>query len=146
MAEEKNESIVNTNVSDFLKENVESGEKQKEVKLERFNSPFVIKALKSNEINEIRSDATFKHRNPQGQTISDVNQTKLEQLMIVKSIVSPNLNTKELQESYGKIADPYGTLNEMLMASEMSALNEAISDLNSINQNSTDELVEQVKK
>lgn len=47
----------------------------------------------------------------------------------MKSIVQPDLNSKELQEFYGTLADPLGTLKKMLSMGELTKLVKAVNTL-----------------
>ena len=50
--------MVETNIKDFLMENVGSPNREEEVNLKRFKSPFKIRGLDAEEISEIRKQDT----------------------------------------------------------------------------------------
>jgi hypothetical protein len=134
-------------MDDFLKQNVDTAPLTRDVKLDRFKSPFKVKALTADEITELRKDATtitFNKRTHAKDT--QVDQERYSDAMISKAVITPNLNNAELQESWGRVADPAGTLRAMLYAGEYKAISDAISELSGLNQDNLDDEVEEVKK
>ncbi|UQS85866.1 hypothetical protein MOO46_07700 (plasmid) [Apilactobacillus apisilvae] len=134
-------------MDDFLKENVDTAPITKDIKLDRFKSPFRVKALTADEVNELRKDAstiTFNKRTHAKTTQMD--SEKYSDLMIAKAVITPDLNNAQLQESWGRVADPAGTLRAMLYAGESKQITDAISELAGMNQDNLDEEVDEVKK
>ena len=108
-------------VEDFLFENVGSPVEEKEIKLERFKSPFKIKSLTADE-------------------------NQFQDLVVAEAVVSPNLNSEKLQTSWGCIAKPEEVLKKMLKVGEYTELSQAIMDLSGLNDDdSSEDLVEEAK-
>lgn len=132
-------------VNAFLKENVEKL-KHVNVRFKRFSAPFKIKPLSTKDMNELRKQntvATFDKRTHQ--QVKQVNQERLTDAMIVKALIEPDLNNQQLQESYGTVADPVGTIQEMLSAGEYTDLVDYIEKASGF-ETSIEEDIETVKK
>lgn len=134
-------------VTDFLKQNVDVEPATLEVPFKRFNSPFVIKEITNRKIDEIRNSATKKAKNPKnGQIESTTDQTKMAELMVVESVVTPDLTNEALQKSYGDLADPIGLIKDMLSVGELNDLTEKVSELSGLNQDNLKKETDEVKK
>jgi len=130
------------NIKDFLRKHELA---TKELKFDGFNAPFIIQEI-SNEANErLQKQATKVTVNRSGQRSRDIDQTKYVEAMLQEALIQPDLNNKELQEFYGTLADPMGTLNKMLTMGELNSLSQSVLDLSGLNE-SVDDEVEAVKK
>ena len=115
-------------VEDFLFENVGSPVEEKEIKLERFKSPFKIKSLTADEVSDLRKQATKRVLNRKTH--------KYEQ----------ETDENQLQTSWGCIAKPEEVLKKMLKVGEYTELSQAIMDLSGLNDDdSSEDLVEEAK-
>lgn len=134
-------------VEDFLFENVGSPVEEKEIKLERFKSPFKIKSLTADEVSELRKQATkrvLNRKTHRYEQVTDENQ--FQDLVVAEAVVSPNLNSEKLQTSWGCIARPEAILKKMLKVGEYTELSQAIMDLSGLNDDdSSEDLVEEAK-
>lgn len=138
---------VQASVEDFLKQNVDVVPATEEVPFKRFKSPFVIQELTNRKIDELRAEATTKKKNPQtGQVEKTVDEMKVAEIMMVESVVTPNLNNKDLQTSYGDLADPVGLLKDMLTVGELQDLSTKVMALSGINQDNLKVKTDDVKK
>ncbi|WP_288531419.1 phage tail assembly chaperone [uncultured Secundilactobacillus sp.] len=111
-------------IKDFLKKNELA---TKEVKLDRFDAPFVLKEL-TNEETEAATRAATRHvKNPKtGQIEPQLDQQAAGVQLLLASIQVPNFNNGELQNFFGHPADPEATLKTMLKPSELSKLAEVV--------------------
>lgn len=133
-------------VKDFLMTNVDTTGQTKEVKFDRFNSPFVIKALTAEENSTLQKQSTKRIMDKKTrQMVSEMNQEKYVDLLIESSIVAPDLNSEELQKSWGVIADPSGLLKKMLLAGEYAELANQIQELSGFDAEDIDSLVDEAK-
>lgn len=134
-------------VEDFLFENVGSPVEEKEVKLERFKSPFKIKSLTADEVSDIRKQATKRVLNRKTHRYEqETDENQFQGLVVAEAVVSPNLNNEELQTSWGCIAKPEKVLKKMLKVGEYTELSQAIMDLSGLNDDdSSEDLVEEAK-
>ncbi|AYJ38873.1 phage tail assembly chaperone [Lactiplantibacillus paraplantarum] len=143
MTEEKQQR----SVSSFLKQNMAYEPATKEVAFKRFTEPFVIREITNKEIDGLRKKATRRRKNPAtGQIEETQDQELFGELLVTASVVFPPLDDHELQESYGTLADPIGTLKEMLKVGEMTDLSGEVMKLSGINQENLKDLTDEVKK
>lgn len=140
MAEEK-EQVAQVSVKDFLRKHEPE---KKEVKVGDFKAPFIIRELTNAENEQLRENATRRTKNRQGQIVVNVDADKYAHSVITSSLIQPDLENKEIQEFYGTLADPYGTLERMLTVSELNKLAQAVTDLSGVSDN-MDEEVEKAK-
>ncbi|GAA3626345.1 phage portal protein [Lactobacillus hamsteri] len=134
------------NVKDFLPSaTTEEAIKTEEIKFKRFKAPFKIKSLMAGQTLELQKEATTKIFNEKTRIYdSRLDQEKLTSLYVTESVVTPNLNSAELQKAYGTIGDPYGTLTHMLTAGEFAALVNAVMKLSGLDESNQD-VIETVK-
>lgn len=134
-------------VEDFLFENVGSPVEEKEVKLERFKSPFKIKSLTADEVSALRKQATKRVLNRKTHKYGqETDENHFQDLVVAEAVVSPNLNNEKLQTSWGCISKPEEVLKKMLKVGEYTDLSEAIMDLSGLNtDDSSEKLVEEAK-
>ena len=140
------EANLNYNVDDFLLENVEKADKTEEIHFKRFKSPFVIKQLLASEANDLKARAIVRKRDSRTNVYRDeLDADKYAELVVVASVVVPNLNDAKLQENYGIIGRPEKLLARMLTAGEYNELVQRITDLSSLAGEDSDELVAEAK-
>ncbi|TPR41275.1 hypothetical protein DY123_07230 [Apilactobacillus micheneri] len=133
-----------TTINDFLAQNVAKKDNVK-VKMDRFKSPFVVKPLTATEMTDLQKQCSTKKRDRKtGQIITTMDQDLFQDKMIIKSIVTPDLNNEELQRSYGTIADAAGTLHAMLYGGEYTTLVQKVNEESGFDASMDDE-VEDVK-
>ncbi|MGJ4013038.1 phage tail assembly chaperone [Levilactobacillus brevis] len=113
-------------IKDFLRKREMATQ---ELKFEGFTSPFVITEVSNEENEKLQKAATRTNKNQYGQVVRQVDQDKYADALVVKSVVQPDLNSKELQEFYGTLADPLGTLKKMLSMGELTKLVKAVNTL-----------------
>ena len=135
------------NISDFLRQNVDTSVKTKEIKFSRFKSPFVIKPVTAEENSALQKQATIKKRDKRTQmTTTDVDQQKYVDGLVLASLVSPDVNAKELQESWGTLGDPSATLKNMLFVGEYTELLDQIQELSGFDlEENVEDLADKVK-
>ena len=131
-------------ISDFLLENVQRDE-TKEVTLERFKSPFVIRSIDESLNDTLKKRATIKKKNRQGMTIPEFNNERYIDSLMVACVVTPDLKDAQLQESYHTVGDEAATLKTMLKIGEYNRLMQEIQSLNGFDEDIND-LVEEAKK
>lgn len=119
------------NLIAFLKENAEQIPNKKIVVSNRFKDAdgnpieWEIRAITCDENDELQRDCYVQRKQPNGQMIRELDQTKFTNLLLVESVVYPDLNDKELQDSYG-VKTPTALLKKMLFPREENALAEAV--------------------
>lgn len=132
-------------VKNFLKRREERLKMTQEVKLEGFDEPFVIQAT-SNKENERLAKSFRKPRLTKGGRKEYVlDEEAYASALVVRSIVTPDLQNTELQEFYGTQGDAAATLKEMVSMGEFLKLQNAIFKLNGLDEED-EEIVEEVKK
>lgn len=135
-----------TTVNDFLRENVDTEVQKEEVSFPRFKAPFVIKALTADENSALQKQATrhvIDKKTRQRTTETDFK--KYADLMLVASIVQPDLNNEALQKSWGCLADPAGLLKQMLLAGEYADLADRVQVLSGFESEDINDLVDEAK-
>lgn len=118
---------------------------QKEVKFDRFDEPIVIEAISEKENDRLKKAATKTRIAKGGRRISDLNTDLYADQLIVRCVVSPDLDNAELQEFYGTQGDPAGTLKSMLLSGEYADVQEKLFELNGFGDDEND-YEEEVKK
>lgn len=133
-------------VKAFLLENVESPIVKEKYKIDRFGEPFEIKSLTAEETDELRKQATRITLNRKTNTRQqETDQNRFSDLVMVHAITFPNLNNKELQESYGCLGEPAKLLKTMLKVGEFSDLSNKVMEVCGINQDDAEELKDEAK-
>lgn len=105
-----------------------------------------IKALTSKETNKITEDCTIQEQIPGKPNMfrNKIDSTKLLTKMMVASIVFPNLNDKDLQDSYG-VMTPEDLITEMIdNPGEFNEFGKFINEFNGFNEG-LNEKVEKAK-
>lgn len=130
-------------VKDFMINDLSVLEDTKEITFPQFASPITIRSLNAEEMNDLRKNATVKTRNKKtGQIVTELDQDKLVDLLMVESIKQPDLKDANLQEFYGTPGNAGKTLRKMLKAGQYDDLATAIQELNGYEVN---DLVEEIK-
>jgi hypothetical protein len=105
-----------------------------------------IRPLTSKETNKLTDECTFQEQVPGKQNVfrNKINSTKLLQKMMVASVVFPNLNDKDLQDSYG-VMTPEELITEMVDdPGEYNNFGKYLNELNGFNEG-INEKVEEAK-
>ena len=105
-----------------------------------------IRPLTSKETNRLTDECTFQEQVPGKPNVfrNKINSTKLLQKMMVASVVFPNLNDKDLQDSYG-VMTPEELITEMVDdPGEYNNFGKYLNELNGFNEG-TNEKVEEAK-
>ena len=118
---------------------------RKEVKFDRFDEPFIIEAISEKENDRLKKAATKTRIAKGGRRISDLNTDLYADQLIVRCVVSPDLDNAELQEFYGTQGDPAATLKSMLLSGEYADITEKLFELNGFGDDEND-YEEEVKK
>lgn len=136
------------NLSAFLKENVEPIPNKKLVVSNRFKDAkgnpieWEIRAITCEENEALQRDAYVQRKLPNGQTIREMDQIKYTSLLLAESVVTPDLNSVELQDSY-KVKTPSALLKQMLYPREEAYLAKAVVEFSQIE--NLGELVDEAK-
>lgn len=126
----------------FLKGNVKETENES-LKLERFEEAIVLRAVPSDEADLI-NDRCFKNKvGMKGKQERVFDLVKYNREICIASIVHPDLNDKELQESYGVLGSDklYG---KMFYLGEANQILEKVTELSGIGK-SIEEDIEEAK-
>lgn len=84
----------------FFKQN-KKGEETRKVKLPNFDEPVVIRVISGKEYERIQERCFENKPGRKGKQERVFNATKFNRELCIASIMTPNLNDTELQESYG---------------------------------------------
>lgn len=105
-----------------------------------------IRPLTSKETNRLTDECTFQEQVPGKPNVfrNKINSTKLLQKMMVASVIFPNLNDKDLQDSYG-VMTPEELITEMVDdPGEYNNFGKYLNELNGFNEG-INEKVEEAK-
>lgn len=105
-----------------------------------------IRPLTSKETNKLTDECTFQEQVPGKPNVfrNKINSTKLLQKMMVASVVFPNLNDKDLQDSY-RVMTPEELITEMVDdPGEYNNFGKYLNELNGFNEG-INEKVEEAK-
>lgn len=105
-----------------------------------------IRPLTSKETNRLTDECTFQEQVPGKPNVfrNKINSTKLLQKMMIASVVFPNLNDKDLQDSYG-VMTPEELITEMVDdPGEYNNFGKYLNELNGFNEG-INEKVEEAK-
>lgn len=136
----------------FLRSNAKMVDRKKVYVSERFTNietgeivPFVIKPLSSQTMEEIKNEMAINVNDAKkGSIISGRQQTNSENLMLIESIVEPDLTNMQLQDSYGAMGEA-DLIDKMLLIGEKSRLVEAIAEFNGFDDSKINEKVDAIK-
>jgi len=128
------------NIEAFLLKNVEQGETERKIELDRFKAPFVIQAISEEENARLRKGSTLKRRAKGGNFVADLDTDQYVDKLVLRCIKVPDMENAQLQESYGTVGDAAATLKAMLRPGEYATLSQAIQNLNGF-----DEDVEEIR-
>lgn len=132
-------------VKSFLKRREERLNVTQEVYLEGFEEPFVIQAISNKENERLAKNFRKTRITKGGKRESVLDDEAYGAALVVRSIVTPDLQNAELQEFYGTQGDAIATLKEMISMGEYLKLQNAISKLNGFDEDD-EEVVEEIKK
>lgn len=135
----------------FFAENVEKVDALNYVVSERFKDengkpiPWVLKALSAKEEEAVRAEATRREPVPgkPGQYREKMDTNAYVRKIAVRTVIWPDLNNAELQNSYG-VFDAESLLQTMLLSGEMIHLTEKVTEVNKLSE-TFDEKVEEAK-
>ena len=119
----------------FLKDNVAKRENQKVIISDRFKDdngemlPFEIKAITSHRDTELRKAHTIQKEMKKGVFQPSLDSTTYMKALAIECVVHPNLNDKDVQDSYG-VMSAGQLLDEMLLPGEYNELLEQIQKIN----------------
>lgn len=138
-------------LSAFFADNALKGEKIEYVASKRFldekKKPikWILKTIDSTREEEIRKDCTrrIEINKKRGQYTKEVDSDKFAATMVVECVEFPNLNSKELQDSYG-VMSANDLVKKMLLPGEYTNLAEKVQEINGYDI-TQDELAEDVK-
>lgn len=131
-----------SNFKAFMKESVRQAEPE-ELKLERFSEPIKLRPLTSAESDTI-NDRCFKNKpGKKGRQERVFDPVAYNRGISVASIVYPDLNDTELQESYG-VRGAEKLFGAMFWVGEASQISEKVSEISGLEDTLEDE-VEEVK-
>ncbi|MGL9971568.1 phage tail assembly chaperone [Enterococcus sp. DIV1420a] len=130
------------NMKDFMQEVV--GE-EKEIKMERFKSPFLIETISETENDRLKKSATVTRISKSGNRVKDLDVDKYGDALLVRCVKAPDLHNTELQTFYKTEGDASGTLKAMLLAGEYAKLTNQVLELNGFNEDE-EVIKEEVKK
>lgn len=128
-------------IKDFLRKRQMA---KKEVKFKGFEAPFVIQEITNEENEKLQKSVTKITKTRSGQITQNMDQDKYAKELILDSVIQPDLNSEELQQFYGTLADPYGTLKKMLSIGELTALIQEVNKLSGVDE-ALDDKVEDAK-
>jgi len=119
---------------------------EKEVKLNRFEEPFVIETISETENERLKKVATTTRISKSGNRVKDLDTDKYGDLLLTRCVKSPDLQNAELQAFFGTDGDASATLKAMLLAGEYSKLTQDVLELNGFGKDDSEEaLKEEVK-
>ncbi|MHD0291338.1 phage tail assembly chaperone [Weissella tructae] len=103
------------NVQDFI--DALDGEREtKVVKASPKLPPITIQALTGTEFEQARKAGVSRRNGKGGKQEQYTDEGKIQDRMIELAVISPDLNSKELQDALGTPGEPAGTLRAMLKA------------------------------
>lgn len=104
-------------------------EATKQVYMKRFDAYFTVKAISSEEYNQLENRCKYPVKNKRTHQIDEkTNQELLSNLLIVKACVKPDWNNPKLLERYNT-SDPAKVIQKRLYIGEISQLTEAIMEI-----------------
>lgn len=136
--------MTQTSVKAFLLEDTSVLEDTKEIKFPQFGEPFVVRSLTAEEFENTTKLSTRRIKQGNG-FVKEVDQNKLVDNLVAQAVVTPDLNSDELQQFYGTIGDPAGTARKMLKAGQWADLIKLVQDLSGFDQEPLEDLVDEVK-
>ncbi len=132
-----------SSVKDFILKDISVLEETKEISFPQFNTPFKIRSIGAEEMQQITNEATRKVRNKKThQTTEELDNQKLLDILIEKAVVVPDLTSAELQEAYGTLGNAAATARKMLKAGQYIELTQQVQAISGYD---VDEIVEEIK-
>lgn len=129
------------NIKSFMMEVVGD---TKEVKLDRFEEPFVIEAISETENDRLKKVHTTKRRSKAGNIVKDLDTDKYGDALLARCVKTPDLQDAQLQAYYKTEGSATDTLKAMLLAGEYANLTKEVLELNGFNE-SEEDLKDEVK-
>ena len=133
-----------SNVIDIKSFLVENTPETKEIKLERFEAPFVLESISEKENDNLKKASTSKRISKSGNRVSDLNTDQYIDNLLARSVIVPDLQNSQLQEFFKTPGDAAGTLKAMLRAGEFIQLQKAVMELNGFDEDD-EEIKDEVK-
>ncbi|RKD22546.1 phage portal protein [Ammoniphilus oxalaticus] len=124
----------------FMKGNVRQAENVK-LKLERFDELIELRPIGSKEDDEIKSNCFVNKLGRKGKQERVFDPIKYNRGISVASIVSPDLNNEELQNSYG-VRGADNLFAEMFLAGEANQILEEVMEISGIGDDINDDVEE----
>lgn len=122
----------------FLKQNVVKKENEEVEVSKRFKDDegnlvkFEIKAISNDLDDQLRKDNTYQKKVAKGIYKPELDSTKYMKDVVTKCLVYPDLNNKDLQDSYGAM-DASELIDKMLLPGEYNALLSKVQEINGWN-------------
>ena len=115
---------------EFLMQGQAEAELLSEIRLPRFEFPFMLRTMTNTEHESIRKACTTRAKNPRtGQVDRELDQNRYIHMVIAACVVDPDFNDAELQAHYG-VMGADALMDKLLLAGEFSELAVAITALN----------------
>ena len=131
------------NIKAFMKQAIAE---TKEVKLDRFDEPFVIEAVTEKENDNLKKAYTLTRTAKGGNRVKELDTDKYGDALLVRCIKEPDLHNAELQAYFGTTGDAAETLKAMLFAGEYATLTSEVLELNGFGDDDEEEIRDEVKK
>ncbi len=134
-----------SNLSRFFKGNVHERKNKKIVVSDRFTEEdgtlveWEIKSISSQEYEKMVKDNTYQKNG-----VEKLNEENFASTFLGKTVVFPNLNDKELQDSYG-VMSIYDLISEMLLPGETQYLQEEIKKLCGFDRSQIEDKIKEAK-
>lgn len=126
--------------SSFMKGKVKPAETV-ELKLDRFDEPIQLRALTAGEADEINARCFVNKPGAKGKQERIFDVVKYNRGVCVASIVYPDLNDAELQESYG-VRGAENLYSEMFLLGEASLILEKVTEISGLDTSINDDIEE----
>lgn len=139
-----------SDLRNFFKGNVKKAETVEFAPSERFVDEkgnvlkWQLKPLTNDEDDKLRNDCKIIAKGKNGITFEKLDSKKYTRAVIVNCVVYPNLNDKELQDSYG-VMSAEELISEMLLTGEYMKLIDEINRISGFDTNLFEEAVEKAK-
>lgn len=133
----------------FLKQNVVKKENEEVEVSKRFKDDegnlvkFEIKAISNDLDDQLRKDNTYQKKVAKGIYKPELDSTKYMKDVVTRCLVYPDLNNKDLQDSY-EAMDAAELIDKMLLPGEYNALLSKVQEINGWNVD-IDEIKDEVK-
>lgn len=129
-----------SNLKSFLKSNVKQVE-EASLKLERFDEAIVLRPLKSGEADAINERCFVNKPGKKGKQERVFDVVKYNRELCVASVVYPDLNSEELQNSY-EVRGAAGVYSEMFLLGEANQINAKVVEISGLDDDINDDIEE----